>query len=799
MFKFFIILMSLVIFESCGGFDNPRDPKNICGGISLEDPFKMRTTGVDVISARNTLDGIESTISLNLMNCTGFDFSGSSLKIMSAENPKFDPVDATISVNELRPNGELGVPIEVFLKEISSSADLACEINFSPGTSGQIQKQIEIINVPDLRTKLVVDKVTCNLTSVNLGNYNASCSMTLKNEGHASTEDIIVSLNSINNGASITSSSVHNISSIGGNQATVDVNFNISVPDIESTYSINLQISDKYLNSWSCLSELKVSGDNNSIKFISSEILNDQNGDGVLSSGEYAYVRIKIKNISSDKLLGVKGTVSAGSGVVITYPYSGEEMYFGNMEVNATACGVRYSGSWAGSCEESYCAHIKVSLSSVFNHGDNIPILINLSDDSGNIWTVPGQISTGIPNINVALDSVEIVGDQNTDGLISSGEYAYLKIKVKNIGVGKVFNLSGTVTSTNNNVQINYYSGSALYFGDISSSAVRCGTPSSVSYWGSCTYSNYLYLKVTISPLQTNGVNIPFVLNLTDSTGRAWVIPFEVPTQAPSVNLDITNIRIVSEQLTNGRISPGEYAHLQIKVKNTGTGHSIDTTGTLTVNNPNVNISYYSSDTKLYFGVISSNLEKCAYTSNSSGYCSTSSANPKITIGSGVAAGTVLLFTLNMEDDWGNTYTKQFSMTVDSPSLNLTSSYSLISDTSGNGLIEPGEDLYLKLNIDNISPFYGSLLYVTLSELGSNYLALTDPNSYFGYVEGYKNYCGTAVNGSNRGNCSLQFANYNRLSVSPMTPSNINVNLQAVLKDSFGNTIGTYIYVLPIQ
>lgn len=794
MFKYFIILINLVVFVSCGGFDNPRDPKNICGGISLEDPLKMRSNGVQVISAQNTTEGIQSTISLNLTNCTGFDFSNSNLEINSLENTNIDSFASTVKVNELSPNQDFSAPVNIFLRGSDiGTTDMSYSLDFSTGASGQTHKQIDTIKIPDLKTKVIIDKVVCSISSLNLDSYNATCTMTLKNDGYASTEDLVILLNSINNGASITSDLEQTLASIGGKDKKVNVNFSLSAPDINKTYKLGIQITDKYSNAWSETVSFIISSKDKDISFVSSTIVADQSGDGVLSAGEYAYVKIKIKNTSSQDLYNVSATITAPAGVTLLNPEN--KLYFGDIESGNSACG--NDDEWSlGSCDNDNDDYLKVSLDVSFNNGSQVPFIMNLTDNTGKTRRILGKINTAEPNINLSLYDVELLGDQNRDGLISAGEYAYLKIKVKNTGLSKIFGLTGTVTSTNNNVQIQYYSNNTvLYFWDVYPSNINCG---GAFYYTGCSSDPGAYLKVFVSPIHTNGVNIPFVINLTDSMGNNWSFPFEVPTAPPLVDLNISNVIIVSEQVANGRLSTGEYGHLQIKVKNTGTADSITTTGTLTVNNPNVSVSYYSGNTKIYFGTIQKNSARCGYISGLSGYCETSSGNPKIIIGPGVVAGTNLLFTLNLEDAFGNTYTKQFTMTVNSPSLNVTSNYSLMSDSNGNSLIEPGENLYLKLNINNVSPFFGSLLYVTLSEVGTNYLTLTDASSYFGYVNGYESYCGTA-NGNNMGNCSLSFSNYNRVSVSPITPNNSNINLQAVLRDSFGNTIGTYVYTLQIQ
>jgi len=795
-----LFFVFITTFYSCGTvYDNARDPANICGGVTLDDPLNMKSNGIDVVSAVTKVDGIDATVSLKFKNCTGFDFSGSEFEVKADENSYFYAVDQKIKIDSLKPNDPFSTQINITQKSSSSTGDknLSCLMNFGTGASDQAQSQNEIITIPDLRANIVADSASCNVNTINMNGLNVTCNMTLKNTGYASTDNLNVVLNSVSGGATITSSAIFTFASIGGKDATISLSFDATIPALNTDYTVNVGITDAYSNAWSTTGTFSATGEAAGISIVSAEIFGDQNGDGILSAGEYAYIKIKIKNDSSSKITNLTGTVSTGPGITLTYPYYGSKLYFGpSIDGGATACGT--DNPSYGYCNSSYYGdYLKIKLSSVFTEGTPVPLILNLSDDAGNTWQIVTNVATGSPNINVAFDSVTLLGDINEDGVLSAGETVYLQIKVKNTGQVILSGLIGTVSSNNSNVQISYYNSNVMYFGDIQVGNSSCGD---VDYtWpGHCDDSNNFYLKVVLSPIFVNGNQVPFTLNLIDSANRTWAIPFTVNTASPDVNFNISDVMLVSEQTANGKLTPGEYGYLQIKVKNTGTSDAKQTTALLTVNNPNVSVTYYPSNTMLYFGDLDKNIEKCGYANGYNGQCYTDNWNPKILVGASVPNGTSLLFTLTISDALGDTQTRQFNMVVGSTNLSFTSTYSCISDTNGNGVVNSGENFYLKFSLNNASLYYGSGLWMSFVEQGSNYLTIINSSTYFGNINGSNSACGTNANGS-AGNCTLSYSSYNRFIVSASAPVGTNIHLVGTLKDSFGNTIGNYSYYIPVQ
>lgn len=795
--KVFYILVCLTL--SCTNFTNSRDPSNICGGISIEDPLKFRIHSSDIISSENTNEGINLTAKVNLTNCIGFDFSNSSFKAVVTENDYFHETEYEGNIGSLNPNETSYIELNLLAKYkyLNTDREFYIKIDFLNTNNNISHYQEELVSIKNPETNIVVDSITCEPSSLDSAFIVSNCKAVLKNKG-ASTTGVEVILNSITMGASIVSNNVFYFDKFDGNDAIKKISFNAKTKSFLENHVLNLSISDDFNNIFSKNSSFYFYNPNSNIEIVSADIIRDSNDDGNLSAGETAYLKIKVKNNTSKTIEELTATVESGLNISFSYPYNRNYLSFGDIEKGKTACGTyNYSDD---TCNNYYYNYLEITLPHDFEE-TKIPLMLNFLDKNGKKWKTFFSIPTTKLNMSLSHVSTEILNDTNNDKKLSSGETAYLRIKLKNTGNAKIYNLTGVLTSNNNNVSISYYSNEdKMYFGDLAIDESSCGNRNFSK--GLCNTMNTYFVKLVLSPVIINGISIPFRLDLTDVSNRVWSIDFNINTVIPDVNINIQNIRLVSEQNSDGKLNSGEYGYLQIKVKNTGSANSIETTGKLTVNNSNVLISYNNQDTQFYFGNVNIGEERCGYSSHvhGSSACTTDNRNPKITIPSSVPNGTNLLFTLTLENKLQNTYTRQFNFIVGSTNTSINSNYELISDTSGDGIINPGESFYLKFILNNESIHHANNVYLSFSEIGTNYLTLTHTKAYFNELEGKTSKCGTNIFSTyDSGKCNLNFTYYNMFSISSETPIGTNISLLGTLKDKYENILATYTYLIPVR
>jgi len=116
-------------------------------------------------------------------------------------------------------------------------------------------------------------------------------------------------------------------------------------------------------------------------------VVGDTNGDGVLSPGETAGLKVQIANGGSATALGIKGTLSSSTpGVSIQ---SGSNLDFGDISGGGSACGDTGNGS-SGYCGTGYGsgAFPQVTVVSSVSAGTSSAFSLALTDIHGNAFTI---------------------------------------------------------------------------------------------------------------------------------------------------------------------------------------------------------------------------------------------------------------------------------------------------------------------------------------------------------------------------------------------------------------------------
>jgi len=172
----------------------------------------------------------------------------------------------------------------------------------------------------------------------------------------------------------------------------------------------------------------------------------------------------------------------------------------------------------------------------------------------------------------------------------------------------------------------------------------------------------------------------------------------------------------------NNEINPSDTVSLFISVANLGTEQALDVYGVLETNDPYVTII----DSEGAFGNIAPS-------------DTVTSIDPfRLAISSIAPSGHTIDFTLNLYDSLGNEWVSHFTDTVRVPILTYLSYSS--TDTiggDGDGVVEPGEEVELRIILRNTGMGYADSVWGVLSSLSPYLTILTDSVGFSDAPPGY--------------------------------------------------------------
>ena len=249
---------------------------------------------------------------------------------------------------------------------------------------------------------------------------------------------------------------------------------------------------------------------------------------------------------------------------------------------------------------------------------------------------------------------------------------------------------------------------------------------------------------------------------------------------------------IYSDDNNDGIVNKGETIQIKVYLKNTGTSQANNVYATLSTSSPYVTLTTYGGVTEAWYGTIYSGKESTQGESYnaSSGRVQDSWYSYEFKVSLDTPASTVINFTLTATDDKGNTWTSNFSITVQQIAANIQfSRYTIYYDTNGNGIVNANETIRLKVYLKNTGTSQANNVYATLST-SSPYVTLT---TYGGVTEAWY---GTIYSGKE----STQGESYNASSGRVQdswysyefkvgsAPSSTVLNFTLNINDTFNNT-----------
>ena len=178
-------------------------------------------------------------------------------------------------------------------------------------------------------------------------------------------------------------------------------------------------------------------------------------------------------------------------------------------------------------------------------------------------------------------------------------------------------------------------------------------------------------------------------------------------------------------------------------------------------------VSSLSPTTSVSFGTISAGSESYTYSSYSWSF-NVSGSTP---------TGTVITFNLSITDAQGNSWTQSFSVTVQATGANIQYSRNTIyNDTNGDGIINKGETIDLKVDLKNTGTSDANSVTATMTTT-SPYVSSLSPTTSVSF--------GTISAGSESNNYSSYSWSF---IVSSSTPTGTSITFNLAIGDGQSNT-----------
>jgi len=256
-------------------------------------------------------------------------------------------------------------------------------------------------------------------------------------------------------------------------------------------------------------------------------------------------------------------TINVGDNHIEVYV---EHLSTGQPVSNAEVCITGAEVFATGICNENGIATIDFTPETV----ENLTITIR----GGNVIPFQGVISVVQPEVLVMPDDDPAVYDANgnNDGLVNPNEQGSLTYTLKNWGSGTAANVQATLTTTGTEF-VEIITTNPVGFGTINAGNTATGSP-------------FLFL---VNPSCPVGQVVSFQLHVT-STSSSWDYSFDLKISGCDIGIKNYVIHDFSAAEPNFRLDPDETVALVLELENTGDDSASEVTGTLTSENPYVEI-----------------------------------------------------------------------------------------------------------------------------------------------------------------------------------------------------------------
>jgi len=267
------------------------------------------------------------------------------------------------------------------------------------------------------------------------------------------------------------------------------------------------------------------------------EVHDDSNSDGVLSPGEKAKIQILLRNGGEGDLVGPDFVLSTDSAYVSV------------------------TGGDTGSCgnvlqpeAKRLCGSSTVEVAPNAPPGTNVHFTFLVTDAESSSWTLEFSLPLLATAANPKIETVEVMDDDNDDGVLNPGEKAKLRLLLRNGGASDLMRPDFVLSTDSEYVTV---SG-----GDTGS----CGNilQPEAKWW--CGSSS-----VEVAPNVPPGTNVLFVFFVTDDQSNSWPLEFSLPLLATAAKPEIDMVEVLEDDNDDGLLNPGEKVKIRVLLRNGGT------------------------------------------------------------------------------------------------------------------------------------------------------------------------------------------------------------------------------------
>ena len=399
------------------------------------------------------------------------------------------------------------------------------------------------------------------------------------------------------------------------------------------------------------------------LQFSKSQVVYDNNNDGIINPNETIYLKVYIKNSGTSIASDVKASISTGSSFISSLEPSAPVKY--NSGVGSSDIypgGEEYGDHGYAPDYSDYTVKFKVAQNTPA--GTDIAFNMNITDEAGNEWedTFTMQVSATGAILNYSKHSV--VYDNNHDGIISQNETAYLKVYIKNNGTSIANDVHAVISTSSSYISNVVPTTQVSYNSGVGSNNIYPGDEDYGDYGYTPDYSDYT-VKFKVAQNTPAGTEITFNMLITDEDGNEWDDTFTIQISATGAILNYSKHTVAYDDNLDGIINPNETAYLKVYIKNNGTSiandvHAIISTSSSYISDivPATQVSYNS-------GVGSSNIYPgdedygdYGYTPNYADY------TVKFKVAENTPAGTDITFNMHITDEEGNEWEDSFMVSV---------------------------------------------------------------------------------------------------------------------------------------
>ena len=288
---------------------------------------------------------------------------------------------------------------------------------------------------------------------------------------------------------------------------------------VSNTTPVNMQIpisismTDANGNKWIDTCKVTVSATGASVSYYSYDVYSDNNNDKKINKGETVKLNVSLRNTGSSTAKSVKATFSTTSSYVSGFSPTSPISY-SDISAGYTV--------WKGGYSYASGYAIEFTVSNSIPANTQIPIKIDMVDESGNTWTSTFNLTVVATDANISYYSYDVYSDNNNDKKINKGETVKLNVSLRNTGSSTAKSVKATFSTTSSYVS-GFSPTSPISYSDISAG---------YTVWkGGYSYASGYAIEFTVSSSTPINTPIPVNISIVDESNNTWSSSFNVIVQ----------------------------------------------------------------------------------------------------------------------------------------------------------------------------------------------------------------------------------------------------------------------------